>query len=151
MARGREVVQKHGGRKNGVRNNSLCTGTAQPDILVNRLSSAAPDHDRNAATGSKNSDDRSEFNCSHPFGDLNGCSMNTGTKLTINNEVVTSSDKTRAAVMSDILKDIEQGINGLLTFSNYVPGFASLDKNDKEALIKSKFRVFVDDIFTIHK
>lgn len=151
MTRSRDVEHKPGGRINGVRNNSLCNWTAQPDILVNRLSSAASDHNRNAATGSKNNEDRSEVNCSNPFGDLNGCSVNTGTKLTINNEFVTSSDKTRAAVMSDILKDIEQGINGLLTFSNYVPGFVSLDKNDKEALIKSKFRVFLSDIFTIYK
>lgn len=51
---------------------------------------------------------------------------------------VSSVERTKAEVMSHILKDIEQGVNGMLSFSKSIPGFTDLPKNDKAALIKSK-------------
>ena len=54
-------------------------------------------------------------------------------------QLMSSVEVMRAEVMSHILKDIEQGVNGMLAFSNSVPGFTELNKGDKASLLKSKF------------
>lgn len=65
--------------------------------------------------------------------------QNGGSVSEISNDLKMSSvEMMRAYVMSQILKDVEQGVNGMLAFSNSVPGFTDLHKDDKAALLKSK-------------
>lgn len=65
--------------------------------------------------------------------------QNGGSLSEISNDLKMSSvEMMRAYVMSQILKDVEQGVNGMLAFSNSVPGFTDLHKDDKAALLKSK-------------